>query len=261
MCRWLAYLGAETYLDRLLFEPKYSLVQQSLAARKSVCTTQGDGFGLGWYGDHADPGLYREALPAWNDRNLRSLARQLKARLFFAHVRASTGTDTARSNCHPFAHDQYLFMHNGQIGGFDRIRRRLEARIDDALYPHRLGTTDSETAFYMLFGHGLAHDPIAAFRAMLAEVQAEMAAAGIEDPLRFTAALSDGQRITAVRYASDDRPPSLYWREDGPTTIVVSEPLDGEVQCWNRVPRNHFLVAERGRPVELLPVDPVRIAA
>jgi glutamine amidotransferase len=254
MCRWLSYLGPETYLDRLLFEPKYSLVQQSLQARKAACATQGDGFGLGWYGDHADPGLYRETLPAWNDRNLRSLARQIRARLFFAHVRASTGTDTARSNCHPFAHDKWLFMHNGQIGGYDRLRRRIESKIPDALYPFRTGTTDSEAAFYLLFGHGLEQDPVAAFRAMLADVRAEMAAADIAEPLRFTAALSDGRRIVAVRYASDDKPPSLYWREHAETILVVSEPLDGEAQSWNAVPPDHFLISAPGERVALIPV-------
>lgn len=254
MCRWLSYLGPETYLDSLLFEPKYSLVQQSLAARKSVSATQGDGFGLGWYGDHADPGLYREALPAWNDRNLRSLARQLRARLFFAHVRASTGTDTSRSNCHPFAHDKWLFMHNGQIGGYDRLRRRLEALIPDALYPFRAGSTDSETAFYLLFRHGVEQDPVAAFRAMLGEIERERSVANIDEPLRFTAALSDGTRVVAVRYASDDKPPSLYWRQDGGTTIIVSEPLDGEAQTWNRVPANHFLISAPDQRAMLCPV-------
>lgn len=254
MCRWLSYLGPETYLDSLLFEPKYSLVQQSLAARKSVSATQGDGFGLGWYGDHADPGLYREALPAWNDRNLRSLARQLRARLFFAHVRASTGTDTSRSNCHPFAHDKWLFMHNGQIGGYDRLRRRLEALIPDALYPFRAGSTDSETAFYLLFRHGVEQDPVTAFRAMLGEIERERSVANIDEPLRFTAALSDGTRVVAVRYASDDKPPSLYWRQDGGTTIIVSEPLDGEAQSWNRVPANHFLISTPDQRAMLCPV-------
>jgi glutamine amidotransferase len=254
MCRWLSYSGVETYLDSLLFEPQYSLIQQSLNARKSVCATQGDGFGLGWYGDRPDPGLYREALPAWNDRNLRSLARQLRASLFFAHVRASTGTDTARSNCHPFAHDIWLFMHNGQIGGYDRLRRRLEAKIPDALYPFRAGTTDSETAFYLLFRHGLETDPIGAVRATLGEIEREMAAANVEEPLRFTAALSNGADVIAVRYASDENPPSLYWRHDGETTVIVSEPLDGEVQRWNRVPPNHFLVSSRTGGVRLLPV-------
>jgi len=254
MCRWLSYFGAETYLEKLLFEPKYSLVQQSLAARKSVCTTQGDGFGLGWYGDHVDPGLYRETLPAWNDRNLRSLARQIRARLFFAHVRASTGTDTARANCHPFAHGKWLFMHNGQIGGYDRLRRRLDSKIPDDLYPCRVGTTDSESAFYLLFRHGVETDPLGALRRTLADIEDEMATAQVTDPLRFTAALTDGERVIAVRYASDREPPSLYWRQDADRVIIVSEPLDSEAQRWNCVPPNHLLVCTRQDGVTLLPV-------
>jgi len=145
-------------------------------------------------------------------------------------------------------------MHNGQIGGFDKLRRRLEAKIPDALYPFRAGTTDSEVAFYLLFRHGVEQDPIAAFRAMLADVRAEMVGAAIEEPLRFTAAFSDGKRIIAVRYASDDQPPSLYWRQDRETIVVVSEPLDGEVHRWNRVPEDHFLISSPGKSVELLPV-------
>ena len=31
-------------------------------------------------------------------------------------MRAATGTATSRANCHPFAHGQHLFMHNGQVG-------------------------------------------------------------------------------------------------------------------------------------------------
>ena len=46
-------------------------------------------------------------------------------------------------------------MHNGQIGGYDRLRRKLEGLIDDDYYQYRLGTTDSEMLFYMLFSEGL----------------------------------------------------------------------------------------------------------
>ena len=94
-----------------------------------------------------EPGIYREVRPAWSDENLRSLCDQVRSGLFFAHVRASTGTATTRANCHPFAHGRYLFMHNGQIGGYARIKRRLEALIPDELYERRLGTTDSEAIF------------------------------------------------------------------------------------------------------------------
>ena len=70
-------------------------------------------------------------LPAWNDANLKSLSHQIRSSLFLAHVRASTGTATARQNCHPFSNEQWMFMHNGQIGGYDRLRRTLESMIDD----------------------------------------------------------------------------------------------------------------------------------
>ena len=159
MCRWLTYSGRSIYLEKLLFEPENSLIQQSLHARKARVATNGDGFGLGWYGERELPGTYHETLPAWNDRNLKSLSHQLQASLFFAHVRASTGTATSRANCHPFTHGRWLFMHNGQIGGYDRIRRSLEALIPDELYHCRQGTTDSELFFYLLFRHGLEEDP------------------------------------------------------------------------------------------------------
>jgi predicted glutamine amidotransferase len=104
MCRWLTYCGAPIYLDKVLFEPQNSLINQSLHARHSHVTTNGDGFGVGWYGERGVPGVYRDILPAWNDHNLKSLSHQIRSGLFLAHVRASTGTATARSNCHPFAH-------------------------------------------------------------------------------------------------------------------------------------------------------------
>jgi predicted glutamine amidotransferase len=260
MCRWLGYIGSAIYLDSLIFEPKYSLIQQSLAARKSNTVTQGDGFGVGWYGNHLEPGLYREVLPAWNDRNLRSLARHVQSPLFFAHVRASTGSDTARSNCHPFSYKNWLFVHNGVIGGYDRLRRRLEAYIPDELYTNRSGTTDSENAFFHILKHNPENDPIGAISAAISEIRSEQKLAKIDEPLRFTSALSDGRRIIAIRYASDNEPPSLYWRQERNQLVVVSEPLDdGSAASWKRVPPNHFLISSIGSDVELHPVSDYRL--
>ncbi|HYF08743.1 MAG TPA: class II glutamine amidotransferase, partial [Acetobacteraceae bacterium] len=178
MCRWIAYAGPPLRMDTLLFRPENSLIRQSLHATRGV-TTNGDGFGLGWYGERSFPGLYRDILPAWNDANLRSLAEQVRARLFFAHVRASTGTATSRENCHPFAFEHLLFMHNGRIGGYDRIRRRLEALVDDAFYQHRRGTTDSEVFFLLALSNGLFDEPIPALARTLGQVRRVMAEAGI----------------------------------------------------------------------------------
>jgi predicted glutamine amidotransferase len=141
MCRFLAYRGEPVFLSSLVSAPAHSLIHQSLHAAEAKTGTNGDGFGLGWYGERDEPGLYREVRPAWSDENLRSLCDQVRSRLFFAHVRASTGTSSTRANCHPFAHGRYLFMHNGQIGGYAGLKRRIEGMIPDELYGARLGTS------------------------------------------------------------------------------------------------------------------------
>ena len=117
MCRWIAYLGEPITPDRFLFETEFCLVAQSQAARKSEATVNGDGFGLGWYERGATPGVFRDVLPMWGDENLRSIPQQIRPSIFMAHVRAATDTATIRLNCHPFTYAQFLFMHNGQIGG------------------------------------------------------------------------------------------------------------------------------------------------
>jgi len=246
MCRWLTYAGPPVYLDSLIFDAENSLIRQSLHATKTTVTTNGDGFGVGWYGDRSVPGIYRDILPAWNDPNLKSLSHQIRSPLFFAHVRASTGTATSRANCHPFAHGRWMFMHNGQIGGYERIRRRLESLLPDNLYCSRQGTTDSELIFLLMFAHGLEDDPLAAIRSTVAQVRDMMNGAGIEEAFRLTAALTDGQRIFAVRYSSDDKPPSLFWGGSDGALMVVSEPLDADPSHWTRIEPDCLVVAEGG---------------
>ena len=178
MCRFLAYRGEPIFLTDLVCAPSHSLVHQSLHAAEAKTETNGDGFGIGWYGERPVPGTYREVRPAWSDENLRSLCDQVRSGLFFAHVRASTGTATTRANCHPFAHGRYLFMHNGQIGGYARIKRRIEALIPDDLYETRHGTTDSEAIFLLAIANGLGEDPVGAMARTLKQVRAMMVEAG-----------------------------------------------------------------------------------
>ena len=247
MCRWLAYRGSPIFPEDLIFEPDNSLAAQSLHSCKAKVTVNGDGFGLGWYGERATPGVYREVLPAWSDCNLRSLAASIRTHHFFAHIRASTGTATSRPNCHPFTHGKWLFMHNGQIGDYDRLRRRLEALIPDALYTCRQGSTDSELLFYLLFHFGLEDDPMAALRKTLTEVARTAESLGSKKAFRCTAALTDGQTTYAIRHSTDDHPPSLYWQETGDHTLIVSEPLDTEVGEWQPVPPSTVLVTRDGQ--------------
>lgn len=253
MCRWIAYRGASIPLEQYVTAPVHSLVEQSLRALEGTVTTNGDGFGLGWYGEHPEPGLYHEVRPAWSDDNLRCLCRHIRSHLFFAHVRSATGTPTTRPNCHPFASGRWLFMHNGLIGNWKRVRRRVEALIPDSLYDSRIGTTDSEAIFLAILGAGVDRDPIEATRRTITAITDIVNSDGCRDPLRFTAALADGENLYAFRYAANNATNTLYFRVGDGSVVLASEPLDQERALWAPVPDDHFLVARPNRPVELVP--------
>lgn len=241
MCRWMAYQGTPIYLEEWLFEPDHSLIHQSLSARKSEVTVNADGFGLGWYDEREEPGLYHEILPAWSDCNLKSLARHIKSGLFFAHVRASTGTSTARSNCHPFGYNNWLFMHNGQIGMYEQVRWQIDRWIPEHLYNHRRGSTDSEAIFLLMIANGLDTDPVQAITQTLQMVLKLMKQKGITEPLRFTSMLSDGQNMWAIRFSSDEYAPSLYYKQFEDHVVIGSEPLDLSGDGWQLVQSGHMV--------------------
>jgi predicted glutamine amidotransferase len=262
MCRWIAYRGETISLEHYVTAPAHSLVVQSLKALESTASTNGDGFGMGWYGEHPEPGLYREVRPAWSDENLRYLCRHIRSHLYFAHVRASTGTPITRPNCHPFACGRWMFMHNGLIGNWTRLRRRVESLIPDAYYGSRIGTTDSEAVFLAILGAGGEEDPVGATARVLATLTEMVRDEGESEPLRFTAALANGQDLYAFRYAANDKANTLYYRESGGSVVIVSEPLDGKHAHWKTVPPGHMVAAIAGKPVKLEPfLSAQRVAA
>ena len=253
MCRWIAYRGETTAFEHYVTEPEHSLVTQSLRALEATTGTNGDGFGLGWYGNHPEPGLYRETRPAWSDENLRYLCRHLHSHLFFAHVRAATGTAVTRQNCHPFACGRWMFMHNGFVGSWNRLRRKVESMIPEALYPSRVGTTDSEAVFLAMMDAGVEREPVEAARRVLLSLCELVNEDGRHDRMRFTAALANGHDLFAFRFAENDNANTLYYREDGERLIVVSEPFDKEPD-WTEVPPNHALVALASTSAEVVPL-------
>ena len=155
MCRWMAWSGQPLIIEELLFAPPHGLVDQSRHSRMGVETTNGDGFGLGWYGSGEGPAVYRSVAPAWGDENLRELAAHVESPLFIAHVRATTGTAIQQTNCHPFRHGKWLFVHNGAIAHFEVLRRDLMLAIDPSLFAAIQGSTDSEVIFNLALSFGL----------------------------------------------------------------------------------------------------------
>ena len=260
MCRWAAYIGQPIFLEDIVSRPGHSLIHQSHCATECKTAINADGFGVAWYSERSEPGLYRDVMPAWSDPNLRSITAQVKSGLFLAHVRASTGTATSRNNCHPFTHGRWSFMHNGQIGGFEHFRRDADMLVPDALYPFRKGATDSEALFLVALAEGLDQDPRGALERATAKFEALSRAKGRGPHMRLTAAFSDGVRIYGVRYASDEFAPTLYhrWSETRGGRAVVSEPLEtGE--CWELLPSGSFCIFE-GENVTIEPFAPTQVA-
>ena len=245
MCRWAAYIGEPVFLETLVTAPCHSLIEQSHHALEAKTPTNGDGFGVAWYGERGEPGLYRDILPAWSDPNLKSLCRQIRSPLFLAHVRASTGGATSRMNCHPFVLGRFAFMHNGQIGGFEKIRRALEAALTDNLYDRLEGTTDSELLFLTMVHEGLESDPYGAMERAASRVIAAQRRAGIEPSLKLTAALADGSALHAVRYTTHAAAPTLYASVLPDGRCLVSEPFDREGCDWQAIPPSSFVTLSR----------------
>lgn len=265
MCRWLAYSGTPVLLDTILYKPQHSLIDQSLHSRMGVETTNGDGFGIGWYGQHVDsPAIVREIGPAWSNRNLREIAGHVRSPLFFAHIRASTGSAVQQTNCHPFRRGRWMWMHNGAIAEFHRIRRELALAVDPDLFLDIEGSTDSEMMFYLALTFGLEKDPPAAVARMAELVERTGHEHGVEFPLQMTVAVTDGERLWAFRYSSQKTSRSLFYssrvetlralhpdmaflREiSDETRLVVSEPLGDLPGAWHEVPESTYGVVQAG---------------
>ena len=275
MCRWLAYSGSPIRLEELLLNRDRSLIDQSLHSRLGATTTNGDGFGVGWYDDGETPRLYRSVHPAWNDRNLRELAGGISSHLFLAHIRASTGTAIQETNAHPFRYGRWLWMHNGLINEFPTLRRELVLAIDDSLFPSLEGTTDSETMFFLALTFGLETDPVGAVEKMVGFVEEAGRRHGVEHPLQMTIATTGGDSLYVFRYSSEGDSRSLYFstRMDAlrslhpentalaalsdETRVVVSEPLGDLEGAWNAVPESHVGIIQPGLD-ELRPFTPQR---
>ena len=210
MCRWIAYRGETTSFEPYVTEPEHSLIAQSIRSLQSTAGSNGDGFGLGWYGEHPEPGLYRETRPAWSDENLRYLCRHLRSHLFFAHVRAATGTAVTRQNCHPFAcgHGCSCTTVRRQL---NRLRRKVEALIPDAYYPSRTGTTDSEAVFLAMMGAGLDSRSPRRNATVLRSLVGLVNEGELRERLRFTSAIANGRDLYAFRVAVNDAANTLYY--------------------------------------------------
>jgi len=277
----MAYCGSPVLLYDLLFKFKHSIIIQSLHSTEGAEATNGDGFGIGWYSGEEDPFLFRSVEPAWHDRNLKEIAKAIKARTLLAHVRAASPMvgNVQQTNCHPFRHGNWLWMHNGVIRGFKDIKRDLMLRIDPDLFPCIEGSTDSEAFFYLALTFGLKEDPPKAVAKAVGYLIKMAEKRGVDrPPVQMTVATTDGKRLWAFRYSSEGKSRTLYYStgkedllklyEDDPevrerlsifdndTRFVVSEPLGDLPGVWNKVPESTFVFVD-GPSLTLSDFEPI----
>ncbi len=281
MCRFVLYMGPSIQMDSLITKPTHSIIVQSYHATEREEPLNGDGFGVAWYrpqpGEY--PALFRSVSPAWNNQNLINLSRVLESHCILAHVRAaSPGLPVTQFNCHPFTWKQFSFMHNGFIGDFKKIKRRVRNLLTEASYNWLQGSTDSETFFalfidnYQQTSSGSVATRIAeALKATIITFKKLLEEAGIVENCALNLVITDGQNAVATRYSSPGTMlNSLHlhtnasYRCDGgdihlepseqQTVLIASEPLTKD-DSWRTVDADYLIKIENANSVELMPLQ------
>lgn len=272
LCRFIFYRGESISLSSLITEPKNSLIHQSFDSHERREPLNGDGFGVAWYPREGEvaPGLFRSMTPAWNNVNLASLASVVSSHCILAHVRAATQPDSvSEANCHPFVFGQLAFMHNGELGGFQELRRDLLGTLSDASFQSIRGRTDSEHLFAVFLDQlGASAWPASADELGRALVRTFREALGLArlhkqegQESYLNVAITNGSSAVVSRFTTkaDYDGESLYWIHgsrcvcecgtcrmeragNGAGAVVVSSERLDQDSGWSPVPRNHMVL-------------------
>jgi predicted glutamine amidotransferase len=275
-------MGTPIVIDKLLYQPKNSLVNQSISAKEIEEPLNGDGFGIGWYTPEIseEPVTFVSVNPAWSNRNLRNLAPKIQTECFVAHVRAATVGEVSESNCHPFRYKNLLMMHNGGIENFSTVKRKIREPLTDSAYNWIKGQTDSEHIFAYLISYlqnkrqSITTDGLMeAFENTFLTIKVLLREGGIREPAYLNMVVTDGSMIVGTRYVTspDEEPLTLYHSEgsryvveegitrlvaknnDDQAVMVVSEKLTDD-KDWTLVPANHFVIVEKNLDVKIKPI-------
>jgi predicted glutamine amidotransferase len=275
-------MGTPIVIDKLLYQPKNSLVNQSISAKEIEEPLNGDGFGIGWYTPEIseEPVTFVSVNPAWSNRNLRNLAPKIQTECFVAHVRAATVGEVSESNCHPFRYKNLLMMHNGGIENFSTVKRKIREPLTDSAYNWIKGQTDSEHIFAYLISYlqnkrqSITTDGLMeAFENTFLTIKVLLREGGIREPAYLNMVVTDGSMIVGTRYVTspDEEPLTLYHSEgsryvveegitrlvaknnDDQAVMVVSEKLTDD-KDWMLVPANHFVIVEKNLDVKIKPI-------
>jgi len=177
-----------------------------------------------------------------------------------------------------------MWMHNGGLAEFPKIKRRLQASLSDEIFDFVQGNTDSEWSFALYLSK--LPDPKAksftyhtlkdAMLATIATINEYHEYAGITEPSLMNFCITDGESVVATRYISSrkDEAASLWFssgtsfseyapgghykmfKEDKRENIIMvaSEPLTFEKADWMEVKTNNMIVLTPKMNVLLIPI-------
>ncbi|WVF72236.1 hypothetical protein IAT40_007048 [Kwoniella sp. CBS 6097] len=219
------------------------------------------------------PCLFKSISPAWSNANLTRLAEKIRSSLVFAHVRASTMAGApSEDNCHPWMFDKLMWMHNGEINEFRKIKRAVQQSLPEELFLYPSGYTDSEWAFMIFLSklkdpHARSFTHVELRDAMMQTIQfinKLSKEAGITGPSLMNFVVTDGETVVATRYISSrtSEASSLFFssgtsfdeyqegglyrmtKADKRENIIMisSEPLTFERSDWMEVKTNTMIV-------------------
>ena len=289
MCRFVLYMGPKIRMSSLVTEPDHSIIVQSYHSKERSEPLNGDGFGVAWYPlDRKKPAVFKSISPAWNDQNLISLSKAIKSRCVLAHVRAaSPGLPVSQGNCHPFVWERYSFMHNGNIDGFQQLKRKMRGLLTDKSYNWINGSTDSETLFALFVDHlsqllaqenktpevkiPMVQYLLKALKCTIQTVEELCHQLGLSAACQLNLVVTDGKSAVISRYASQGLIPNSlhvlknhrYYCEKGQiileetqqqaSIVVASEPLT-QSTSWKNVEENHVLMIDEKLNTESIPI-------
>lgn len=279
-------------LSDLLTKPAHSIINQSFDSRLRLDMRNpinGDGFGVGYYSGAKEPCVFKATTPAWNNVNLNNLSNSTSSLLVFGHVRALTQGTLSETNCHPFHYGNLMFMHNGGISGFDKIKRKVVTHLADPFFLYIQGSTDSECCFALFLdvlykmgydvadlnlhvGHTVLRQALLKTIELLKDWQVEVT----QEPSLMNFAITDGESVVVSRYVTSrtDEAASLHFStgsrffeyEPGhykmerlnrslDVIFVASEPLTFERGDWICVPSNTIITITKGNTVLMHPIE------
>ena len=149
--------------------------------------------------------------------------------------------------------------------------------VDPERYPDVIGSADTEIVFHLALTFGLEKDPIAALERTVALIEATAARHGVTDAGQASFAVSDGETLWAVRYATGVRPRSLFASTDvdairslhpdnprfqrltADDRPIVSEPFSDLPGIWQEIPPSTAVRVQRGGVFEEQPFSPTTV--